>query len=126
MITRINYDDLPQIKGPYVHATKHHGSLYVSGLTALGTAAQEHNVESQTLAILQQIDLILDQEKRSRSDLVKFTIFVKDISQLPLIRPLLFDFYGNHLPACSLVEVSNLIHPDLQIEIELIIALYDQ
>ncbi|PHM36748.1 hypothetical protein Xmau_04111 [Xenorhabdus mauleonii] len=125
MVTRINYDNLPQIKGPYVHATKHHDLLYVSGLTALGTNAQHHDVESQTSAILQQIDLILEQEKRNKSDLVKFTIFVKDISQLPLVRPLLFDFYGSNLPACSLVEVSNLIHPDLQIEIELIIALHN-
>ncbi|MDX7998188.1 RidA family protein [Xenorhabdus sp. Reich] len=123
MVTRINYDNLPQIKGPYVHATKHHNLLYVSGLTAMGTEAQNHDVRSQTLAILQQIDSILDQEKRHKSDLVKFTIFVKDISQLPLIRPLLFDFYDSNLPACSLVEVSNLIHPDLQIEIESIIAL---
>ncbi|MCR9920406.1 RidA family protein, partial [Vibrio parahaemolyticus] len=27
------------------------------------------------------------------------------------------------LPACSLVEVSKLIHPDLQIEIEAVVAL---
>ncbi|MDC9596725.1 RidA family protein [Xenorhabdus anantnagensis] len=125
MVIRMNYDDLPQVKGPYVHATKHHGLLYVSGLTALGTEAQTHNVESQTFTILQQITSILEQEKRHKSDLIKFTIFVKNINQLPLIRPLLFDFYEGNLPSCSLVEVSNLIHPDLQIEIESIIALHE-
>ncbi|MDC9622678.1 RidA family protein [Xenorhabdus sp. XENO-7] len=123
MVTRINYNNLPQVKGPYVHATKHHDLLYVSGLTALGTEAQGHDVKAQTLTVLQQITSILEQEKLHKSDLVKLTIFVKDISQLPLIRPLLFDFYEENLPACSLIEVSNLIHPDLQIEIESIIAL---
>ncbi|OTA20361.1 hypothetical protein Xbed_01587 [Xenorhabdus beddingii] len=126
MVIRMNYDNLPQVKGPYVHATKHHGLLYISGLTAFGTAAQHLNVESQAVAILQQITSILNQEKRHQSDLVKFTIFIKDISQLPAIRPLLFEFYEGHLPACSLVEVSNLIHPDLHIEIESIIALHDE
>ncbi|PHM69141.1 RidA family protein [Xenorhabdus kozodoii] len=125
MVIRINYDNLPQIKGPYVHATKHHGLLYVSGLTALGTEAQNQDVESQTFSILQQITSILEQENRHKSDLVKFTIFVKNINQLPLIRPLLFDFYEGNLPSCSLVEVSNFIHPDLQIEIESIIALHN-
>ncbi|OTA18479.1 hypothetical protein Xvie_00306 [Xenorhabdus vietnamensis] len=125
MVIRMNYDDLPEVKGPYVHATKHHGLLYVSGLTAFGTEAQTHNVESQTLAILQQMTSILEQEKRHKSDLIKFTIFVKDINQLPLIRPLLFDFHEGNLPSCSLVEVSKLIHPDLQIEIESIIALHE-
>ncbi|MEQ1961591.1 RidA family protein [Xenorhabdus khoisanae] len=124
MVIRINYDNLPQVKGPYVHATKYYGLLYVSGLTAFGTEAQSHDAVSQTRTILQQITSILEQEKRHKSDLVKFTIFVKDINQLSLIRPLLFEFCGDNLPACSLVEVSNLIHPDLQIEIESIIALH--
>jgi 2-iminobutanoate/2-iminopropanoate deaminase len=125
MVTRINYSHLPQVKGPYVHAVKHHGLLYISGLTALGTESQEHDVESQTLAIIQQIISILEQEKCDKADLIKLTIFVKNISQLPLIRPVLFDFYEGNLPACSLVEVSNLIHPDLQIEIEAIVAIKD-
>ncbi|AOM42990.1 RidA family protein [Xenorhabdus hominickii] len=123
MVNRINYDNLPQVKGPYVHATKHQGLLYVSGLTALGTESQSHDVKSQTLTILQQLTSILKQEKRHKSDLIKLTIFVKDINQLPFIRPLLFNFYEGNLPACSLVEVSNLIHPDLKIDLESIIAL---
>ncbi|WP_340609537.1 RidA family protein [Xenorhabdus bharatensis] len=122
MVTRINYSSLPQVKGPYVHAVKHQGLLYISGLTALGTESQQHGVEAQTLTILQQITSILEQEKCHKSDLIKFTIFVKDINQLPLIRPLLFNFCEGNLPACSLVEISNLIHQDLQIEIESIVA----
>ncbi|PHM35846.1 RidA family protein [Xenorhabdus innexi] len=122
MVTRVNYTNLPQVKGPYVHAVKHQGLLYISGLTALGTESLQDDVESQTLAILQQMTSILEQEKCYKSDLIKFTIFVKDISQLPLIRPLLFNFCEGNLPACSLVEISNLVHPDLKIEIESIVA----
>jgi enamine deaminase RidA (YjgF/YER057c/UK114 family) len=45
------------------------------------------------------------------------------MSELGSLRELLFDFYGEYLPACSLVEVSKLIHPDLKVEIEITAAL---
>ena len=40
MIKKCSYDFLPAIAGPYVHATKHNQTLYISGLTAFGTGAQ--------------------------------------------------------------------------------------
>lgn len=123
MVERINYPNLPQIAGPYVHATKHNGTLYLSGLTAYGTDAQPLDMAAQAKEVLNQIAQVFEQEKRSKSDLVKLTIFVRDMSKLTSIRELLFDFYDGYLPACSLVEVSKLIHPDLQIEIEAVVAL---
>ena len=123
MVERVNYEGLPQIAGPYVHATKHNKMLFISGLTAYGTDSQSLDMLAQSKAILGQISEILRLEQRSKSDLVKITIFVRDISMLAGVRELLFEFYDGHLPACSLVEVSNLIHPDLHIEIEAIVAL---
>ena len=80
-------------------------------------------ITSQATEILSQISQVLDDEDCSRSDLIKLTIFVTDITLLSLIREQLFEFYQGHLPACSLDEVSALIHPDLKIEIEAIAAL---
>ncbi|QIR07673.1 RidA family protein [Salinivibrio costicola] len=123
MIERINYEGLPQIAGPYVHAVKHDKTLYISGLTAYGTVAQSSDLVAQSKEILGQIAAILECEQRSKSDLIKITIFVRDIALLASIREQLFQFYDGCLPACSLVEVSKLIHPDLQIEIEAVVAL---
>lgn len=123
MVERISYEKLPQIAGPYVHATKHNKTLYISGLTAYGTDAQAFGLIEQTKEILGQISEVLRVEKRAKSDLVKLTIFVRDMSMLGNIRELLFDFSEGNLPACSLVEVSKLIHADLQVEIEAIVAL---
>ncbi|THB75037.1 MAG: RidA family protein, partial [Desulfobulbaceae bacterium] len=53
------------------------------------------------------------------------TIFVKEIEKLTTIREQLFTFYEGNLPACSLVEISNLILPELRIEIEATLALQD-
>ncbi len=123
VVERITYESLPQIAGPYVHATKHNKTLYISGLTAYGTEAQTSGLTEQTKEILEQISEVLRLEKRLKSDLVKLTIFVRDMSMLGSIRELLFNFYDGNLPACSLVEVSKLIHADLQIEIEAVVAL---
>ncbi len=123
VVERVNYESLPQIAGPYVHATKHNNTLYISGLTAYGTGSQALDMNAQAKEVLGQIAEILRLEQRSTNDLIKLTIFVRDISMLASIRELLFNFYGGYLPACSLVEVSKLIHPDLQIEIEAVVAL---
>ena len=123
VVERITYESLPQIAGPYVHATKYDKTLYISGLTAYGTEAQTFGLTEQTKEILEQISEVLRLEKRLKSDLVKLTIFVRDMSMLGSIRELLFNFYDGNLPACSLVEVSKLIHADLQIEIEAVVAL---
>ncbi|EKO3493653.1 RidA family protein [Vibrio fluvialis] len=123
MVQRVNYDTLPEAVGPYVHATKHNETLYLSGLTALGTQAQAGNFQEQCAEVLAQIEGVLKQEKRSKGDIVKVTIFLKDIAQLSAVREQLFAFYDGHLPACSLVEISSLIHSDLLLEMEAIIAL---
>ncbi len=123
VVERVTYESLPQIAGPYVHATKHNKTLYISGLTAYGTDAQVLSLTEQTKEILDQISTVLKAEGCAKTNLVKLTIFVRDISKLASIRELLFHFYDGHLPACSLVEVSKLIHPDLQIEIEAVVAL---
>lgn len=117
------YDTIPAVKGPYVHAIEHDGTLYVSGLTALDTSAMNRGLKEQTITILQQIDLILKHHNKNKKDLIKVTIFVRDIKKISLIRQVLFNFYDGTFPACSIVEVSGLIHHDLHIEIEAIIAL---
>ncbi|CAH1535479.1 Enamine deaminase RidA [Vibrio jasicida] len=122
MVQRISYEFLPQIAGPYVHAARHCETLYVSGLTAMGSPSQSESLIEQTKTILSYLSKILAEEQREKRDLIKLTIFITDINQLLEIRSVLFDFYEGYLPACSLVEVSRLIHPDLSIEIEAVIS----
>nr|MBA2815907.1 enamine deaminase RidA [Candidatus Pantoea persica] len=40
-VKSINYSELGPVTAPYVHAVKHADTLYISGLTAFGTAAQQ-------------------------------------------------------------------------------------
>ncbi|GAA5443041.1 2-iminobutanoate/2-iminopropanoate deaminase [Microbulbifer sp. NBRC 101763] len=123
MLSRRDYPFLPKPKGPMTHAVIHEKSLYISGLTAMGTDAQAEDLTEQIREILSQLKKVLDYEGLTKSDLIKLTIFIKEIDKLGIIREELFSFYDSHYPACSLVEVSNLVHADLKIEIEAVAAI---
>lgn len=122
-VTRINYPELGPVSAPYVHAVKHGDTLYISGLTAFGTAAQQGNIAGQAEAIFQQLQTIAAAEKTSLAALLKVTIFITAFDDIAALREVLFRYYGAHLPASSLVEVSRLFSPDLHIEIEAVMAL---
>ncbi len=75
MVERITYESLPQIAGPYVHATKHNKTLYISGLTAYGTDAQVLSLTEQTKEILDQISTVLKVEGCAKKQLSKANHF---------------------------------------------------
>lgn len=71
MVQRISYEFLPQVSGPYVHATRDCETLYVSGLTALGSSSQAEGLVDQTKTVLSYLSQILAEEQREKRDLVK-------------------------------------------------------
>ena len=122
-LVRKNYRALGEVKAPYVHSVKHGNTLYVSGLTAFGTAAQHKGIAEQAEEIFSQIRNIVSVEEIDFSALIKVTIFITSFEDINRLRKVLYRNYGDHLPASSLVEVSRLFSPDLSIEIEAIFGL---
>lgn len=122
-LVRKNYPELGEVKAPYVHAVRHSNTLYISGLTAFGTAAQRAGIADQAEEIFSQIRKIANAEGTDFSALIKVTIFITSFDEIDELREVLFQNYGDHLPASSLVEVSRLFSTDLRIEIEAIFGL---
>ncbi|WP_347116474.1 RidA family protein [Leclercia sp. S52] len=122
-VIRTNYPELGEVKAPYVHSVKHGNTLYISGLTAFGTAAQHKGITEQAEEIFSQIRKIASAEGTDFSALIKVTIFITSFAEIDALRKVLFQNYGEHLPASSLVEVSRLFSPDLLIEIEAVFGL---
>lgn len=120
---RKNYPQLDEVKAPYVHAVKHGETLYVSGLTAFGTAAQQGDMVEQAEAIFDQLRAVAVAENTSLAALLKVTILITSFTEITALREVLYRNYGEHLPASSLVQVSGLFSADLRIEIEAIFAL---
>ena len=121
-LLRKNYPHIANPVGAYVHSVQHNGLLYISGMTAFGTAAQGKSMAEQATEIFHQIANITQAENSSFADLIKITLFVTDISQLSTLRDVMYQFYGENLPASSLVEVKSLFSPEINIEIETLFA----
>ena len=54
-VVRKNYPQLGEVKAPYVHSVTHGNTLYISGLTAFGTQAQQGSIAAQAEEIFKQI-----------------------------------------------------------------------
>lgn len=123
MLQRKNYSELGEPVGPYVHAVRHDRSLFLSGVTAFGTPAAQADIGQQARACFAQIARIAAAEGTTLASLVKVTLFVTSLEDLQTLRAALFETYGAHLPASSLVRVAGLFAPELRIEVEGILAL---
>ncbi|RFA15043.1 hypothetical protein B7R22_07475 [Subtercola boreus] len=104
-------------------------AVYLSGQTypVIGStdavAPALVGMREQTEACLQNLDRLITAAGGSRSDIVKVTIFNTRMSEQPVVNEVYREFFGEHRPVRSHVEVSRLADPDLLIEIEAIASL---
>lgn len=122
-IERKNYPHLAVPVGPYVHAVEHNGLLFLSGLTAFNTPAQDKDLATQATTVLSQLKTILESEGTGFETLLKVTIFVTALEKVDELRTVLFNAYQRNLPASSLIQVNRLFLPELKIEMEAIAAI---
>ena len=90
-----------------------------------GTSASEDDkvigvgdLTLQVEYIIKKIEHTLVEAGFSLKDVVRTRIFMTDISHWEEVAKVYLYLFEDVMPACTLVEVSNLIHPDLLIEIE--------
>lgn len=96
--------------------------LFISG----ALATDEHSnlvgtgdMGAQTRQVLRNLEALLKEAGATFEDVVKVTVFVKDISQFRAIHDARLEFFHpDYLPASTMVEVSGFVHPDALIEIE--------
>jgi 2-iminobutanoate/2-iminopropanoate deaminase len=122
-VQRINYPSIlgPAV-GPYTQAVKHNGFLYLSGLSAFASPAQDKPIADQADVIIRQIESVAVAEGTDLKSLIKVTIFVTSLDDIAPLRAKLFERYGVNLPASSLVQVVKLFDPSVKIEIEAVLA----
>ncbi len=96
-------------------------TIYVSGLTSRnkeGDVVGKGDIEVQTETILQNMRTILAEAGATMGDIVKVTVFIKDMKLFDEIHEVRRSYFEEPYPASSMVEVSMLADPDLLIEIE--------
>ncbi len=112
----------PQAIGPYSQAIKANGFVFLSGQIALDPATQQiidGDVSAQTERVLQNLSGILQAAGSSLVQVVKTTVFLKNMSDFAAMN----EVYGRHFtqapPARSTVEVARL-PKDVLVEIDVI------
>ena len=123
MNTIINTDKAPAAVGPYVQAIRAGNTLFSSGQLGMNpqTGALPEGIEAQTRQSLANIQAILDEAGFEKSDIVKTTVFIKDMNDFAALNGVYAEMFGETKPARSCVEVARL-PKDVKVEIEAVAA----
>lgn len=114
----------PKAIGPYAQAVLIDGWLFSSGqipLTADGQLAGP-DIEAQTEQVFDNLEAVLAAAGASLAQVVKATVFVKDLEDFARLNRVYARRFGAHTPARSTVEVARLPR-DVKVEIEVVARL---
>jgi 2-iminobutanoate/2-iminopropanoate deaminase len=108
----IQTDHAPAPIGPYNQAVLAGNTLYVSGQIALDPATGElvqGSIEAETEQVLENLKAVLEAAGAGFPDVVKTSIFVKDMGQFARINAVYGQYFDPEwAPARETVEVANL------------------
>jgi len=113
----------PAAVGPYSQGVKAGNIVYVSGQLPINPATGElykgTDIKEETKISLMNVKAILEEAGASLADVVKCTVFIKDMNQFGLINEMYAEIFGDNKPARACVEVARL-PKDANVEIEAI------
>ena len=118
----ISTDQAPAAVGPYSQAIQTQHSLFISGQLPIDPETGqlvEGSIQDQTRQVLQNILAILRAAKLERSDIVKTTVYLRNLDDFDAVNEVYAAVLGQNPPARACVEVSRL-PKDALIEIEAI------
>ncbi|MEL7634161.1 MULTISPECIES: RidA family protein [Sporomusa] len=122
MKTVISSDRAPQAIGPYSQAIKANGFLFVSGQIPLDPTTGQivyGGIESQTYQVIANLRAILEKEGLTFANVVKTTVFLKDMEDFTVMNKVYAQAFADEPPARACVQVARLPR-DVSVEIELI------
>lgn len=103
--------DAPEPIGPYSQAVEFNNVLYVSGQIALDAETGElvnENITEETHAVMKNLDAILREAGYGFGDVVKCSIFVKNMGDFGAINEAYGQYFKVDPPARETIEVSGL------------------
>ena len=108
--------------GPYSQAVLANGVLYASGQIALDPATGnlvQDDIETETHQVMKNLQAVLQEAGLGFAQVVKCTIFVKDMDNFSRINAVYGQYFTQSAPARETVEVSRL-PKDVNVEISCI------
>lgn len=111
----------PAAIGPYSQAIEVNGIVYTSGIIPVNPQSGEipDGVENQAEQALSNLSALLKEAGSGMEQVIKTTVFIKDMNDFTKINEVYAKFFTGEYPARSCVEVARL-PKDVLIEIEAI------
>ena len=118
----VSTENAPASIGPYSQGIKTNNILFSSGQIGIDPATESlagNDISSQTEQVFENLKAILEEAGLSLLNVVKTTVFLKDMESFDKVNMIYSQQFRGHKPARSTVEVSKLPMNAL-IEIEII------
>ena len=121
MKTKIFTPNAPEAIGPYSQAILSNETLYCSGQIALDKDGnlKNNNIEDEIVQIFKNINAILNEVNMTFENIVKSTIFLKNMDDFSTVNSIYAKYFKSSPPARETVEVSRL-PKNVNIEISVI------
>jgi 2-iminobutanoate/2-iminopropanoate deaminase len=120
----ISTDQAPKAIGPYSQAVLMNGFAFLSGQIPIDPQTNqliEGDVVAQTVRVLENMKIVLEACGSSLGQVVKTTVFVKDLGEFATINETYSRYFPENPPARSTVEAARLPR-DVRVEIDCIAA----
>ncbi|MCH7843561.1 MAG: RidA family protein [Chloroflexi bacterium] len=126
-LERKQYPDIAPAGPTYSRAVIAGNTMFISGCTARGTDAQGKSMMEQLDVTLGRLVAVAAAEGAGPGSFAKLTCFVTSIADYQLDsqeqRALFAKHFQEQYPANSLIEISALAEPGLDVEVEAIVIL---
>ena len=123
-VERMNPQGLSTPTG-YSHVVTTRGgkTIYIAGQVAFDAKGQlvgKGDLAAQTRQVFENLSIALKAAGATFANVVKANTYMRDASQVAVVREVRSKYFAKELPASTLIEVPRLANPDFLIEIEVI------
>ncbi|ORY02815.1 YjgF-like protein [Basidiobolus meristosporus CBS 931.73] len=126
--TRVHTENAPAAIGPYSQAMTANGFIFVSGQLPVNPKSgsiESDNVKDQTRQSLNNVRAILEEAGADFSQVLKTTVFLKNMGDFASMNEVYAELMGDARPARAAVEVARL-PKDALVEIECVAVVSKQ
>lgn len=113
---------VPEAIGPYSTSRTSEELIYTSGQLPLNPETNQievFSIEEQTHQVLTNVKAVLNQNDAEMSDVIKTTVFLKNMDDFSVMNEIYGEYFSEPYPARSAIEVARL-PKDALVEIEVI------
>ena len=114
----------PKAIGPYSQGVVSNGHIFLSGQIPLDSHGEllDGNIQEQVALVFQNIQHLLETQNCTLQNIVKLTVFLKDIQDFDAVNDKMIELLEEPYPARSLVQAAAL-PKNVDVEIEVIAGL---